>query len=135
MRVLLITVLCLFTTGALTAQTYDVPGGTYRRYRHLRCGEHSYQVLKLSGKGTGTYTLTEEGGEVPDVTTGWWKESRIPRRRYDSLHVVILDPENEHNARYFAIEPTGCLTPVYSDGYKVNRCNSFSPVRNGWSRK
>lgn len=128
MRVLFCIIGLLYAI-AVQAQSWRNVEGEYKRYRHVRNGPHTEQTLVLTGVAAGRYTLTEAGGGASDFSSGYWKRMRIWSKHSDSLEVVALDYENEHEVRYYAIDPTGCLTPVYSDGYQVKRANSFAPVR------
>lgn len=121
---------CLLFSGTmLIAQTDHRLEGAYRRYLPMACGEHAVQTLKLTGTSSGRYTLTGEGCEAHDFTSGYWIRTKIWQRFRDSLDVVILDYENDYNARYLEIERTGCLTPISDHGNRAKWENSFAPVK------
>jgi len=125
----LFSIIGLLYVVASQAQSWSSLEGTYKRYRHSHKKPDTEQTLVLTGVAAGRYTLTETGEAAPDFSSGYWKRMRIWSKHSDSLQVVALDYENEHEVRYYAIDPTGCLTRVYSDGYQVKRANSFAPVR------
>ncbi|MFI5196183.1 MAG: hypothetical protein ACHQD8_03770 [Chitinophagales bacterium] len=129
MRTVLFFFCLLFSYTVLIAQTDHDMGGVYKRYWHPARGVLVVQTLKLSGTSSGRYTLTEEGCEAHDFTSGYWIRTKIWRRHTDSMQVVILDYENKYNARYLEIERTGCLTPISDYGNRAKWENSFAPVK------
>ena len=128
MRTVLLLLFLLLTGTTLLAQEHNGLQGAYKRYSRGEKGVHLTWTLKLSGATSGTYTLTKEGGAQPDFSSGYWKKSKLWSRGRDSLDVVILDRENEYEARYLMIQRTGCLTPIDDDGVQEKRVNSYWPV-------